>query len=94
MEKYQGEQRKTINTLVYDTSVSAARPYYKPLKASRSGDIVILGGNLYNGKQNDAVNAVFNVYKENGNVDDMDCNNADLVRSALKRKREIEIIKT
>lgn len=78
---------KTINTLVYDTSVSAARPFYKPLKASRSNDIVILGGNL-TGKQNDAVNAVYNALLGKRMLMIWTVNNADLVRNALKESEK------
>ena len=48
---------KSVPRLVYDTSVKAARPYYKPLNPSKSGDTIIIDGILV-GDHDAAVNAV------------------------------------
>ena len=35
---------KSVNRQVFDTATSAARPFYKPIRTSRSGDIMIISG--------------------------------------------------
>ena len=74
---------KTINTLVFDTSVKASRPFYKPLKPTRSGDTLTMGGNLV-GNQKDAINAVYSALQAKRMLMIWTVNNGDLVRSALK----------
>lgn len=78
---------KTINTLVFDTSVKASRPFYKPLKATRSGDTLIMGGILV-GEQDDAVDAVYNALLANKMLMEWTVNNTDLIRSALKESEK------
>lgn len=74
---------KTINRLVFDTSVSAARPYYKPISAHRNGNIIEIGGNLM-GDQNQVVESVYNALIAKKQVMIYTVNNADMIRSALK----------
>ncbi len=74
---------KTINRLVFDVSTSAARPYYKPIITHRSGDTMIISGNLV-GDHNSAVEAVYNALLAQKQVMIYTVNNADIIRSALK----------
>lgn len=74
---------KTINRLVFDISTSAARPFYKPITTQRSGDTMIIGGNLV-GDHNSAVDAVYNALLSQKQVMLYTVNNADMIRSALK----------
>ena len=74
---------KTINRLVFDVSTSAARPYYKPITTQRSGNTMIIGGNLV-GDHNSAVDAVYNALVAQKQVMIYTVNNADMIRNALK----------
>lgn len=74
---------KTVNAQIFDTSISAARPYYKPLLAHRSGDTLILGGEL-KGEQEDVVNAVYNALMAQRLTLIYTANNADMIRDAMK----------
>lgn len=74
---------KTINRLVFDISTSAARPFYKPIKTHRAGDMMEIGGNLV-GDHNSAVEAVYNALISQKQVMIYTVNNADMIRSALK----------
>lgn len=74
---------KTINRLVFDISTSAARPFYKPITTQRSGDTMIISGNLV-GDHNSAVDAVYNALLARKQVMIYTVNNADMIRSALK----------
>lgn len=74
---------KTINRLVFDISTSAARPFYKPITTQRSGDTMVIGGNLV-GDHNSAVDAVYNALLSQKQVMIYTVNNADMIRSALK----------
>lgn len=74
---------KTINRLVFDISTSAARPFYKPITTQRSGDTMVIGGNLV-GDHNSAVDAVYNALLSQKQVMIYTVNNADIIRSALK----------
>lgn len=74
---------KTINRLVFDISTSAARPFYKPITTQRSGDTMVISGNLI-GDHNSAVDAVYNALLSQKQVMIYTVNNADMIRSALK----------
>ena len=50
---------KTVNRQVFDTATSAARPFYKPMITTRSGDLMIISGELI-GDHDGAVDAVYN----------------------------------
>jgi hypothetical protein len=78
---------KTINTLVFNTSVKASRSYYKPLKATRSGDTYIMGGTLV-GDQDQAIDAVYNALLAKKMLMVWTANNGDLVRDALKESEK------
>lgn len=74
---------KTINRLVFDISTSAARPYYKPITTHRSGNTMVISGNLV-GDHNAAVEAIYNALQSQKQVMSYTVNNADIIRSALK----------
>lgn len=74
---------KTVNRQVFDTATSAARPFYKPLITTRSGDTMIISGELV-GSHDGAVEAVYNALLAKRSILIWTANNADMVRSALK----------
>lgn len=74
---------KSVNRFVYDTAKSAARPYYKPLVATQSGDRLILGGELV-GEQDAVVDAVYAAILAQKSIISMTANNAYIIRDALK----------
>lgn len=74
---------KTVNRQVFDTATSAARPFYKPLKTTRSGDTMIISGELV-GNHDGAVDAVYNALLSKRSLLIWTANNADMIRSALK----------
>lgn len=74
---------KTVNRQVFDTAASAARPFYKPIKTKRNGDIMIIGGELV-GDHDMAVEAVYNALLAKQQLLVFTANNADMIRSALK----------
>lgn len=74
---------KSVPRLVYDTSVKAARPYYKPLNPSKSGDTIIIDGMLV-GDHDAAVNAVYAALVAQKQIMKWTVNNADMIRDALK----------
>lgn len=78
---------KTVNRQVFDTAKSAARPFYKPLVASQSGDTLILSGTLI-GDQDAAVDAVYNALVGIRQVLVFTANNADMIRDALKESEK------
>lgn len=78
---------KTVTRQVYDTSVIAARPFYKPLNPTKSGDMIILGGELV-GDHDQAVDAVYNALMGIRNVLIWTANNADMIRDALKESEK------
>ena len=74
---------KSVPRLVYDTSVQAAIPYYKPLNPSKSGDTIIIDGILV-GDHDAAVNAVYAALVAQKQIMKWTVNNADMIRDALK----------
>lgn len=78
---------KTVNRQVFDTATSAARPFYKPIKTTRSGDVMIISGELV-GDHDNAVDAVYNALLSKRTILLWTANNADIIRSALKEAEE------
>lgn len=74
---------KTVPRLVFDTSIKAARPFYRPFKPSKSGDVIIMDGTLV-GDHDAAVDAVFAALLGQITVMKWTVNNADMIRDALK----------
>lgn len=78
---------KTVNRQIFDTAEKTARPFYKPLISVRSGDTLILDGNL-EGNQDDVVEAVYNSLVSIRSLLIWTANNADMIRSALKESEK------
>ena len=70
---------KTVNRQVFDTATSAARPFYKPIKTTRSGDLMIISGELV-GDHDGAVDAVFTALQSKKSILIWTANNADMIR--------------
>lgn len=78
---------KTVNRLVFDTATKAARPFYKGLKTQRSGDTMVISGDLQ-GDHDAAVDAVYNALQGQRVTIIYTANNADMIRSALKESEK------
>lgn len=78
---------KTVNRFVFDTATSAARPFYKGIKTTRSGNIMEISGELI-GDHDSAVDAVYNALQNSKSVLSYTANNADMIRSALKESEK------
>lgn len=74
---------KTVRRLVFDTSKSSARPFYKPLITSTSGDSLFIGGTLV-GDENDVVNAIYTALVGIRTLLNWTANNTNIIRTALK----------
>lgn len=74
---------KTVNRMVFDTATSSARPFYRPIRTTRSGDTMIISGELV-GDHDGAVDAVYNALMAKKSILIWTANNADMIRSALK----------
>lgn len=74
---------KTVNRQVFDTATSAARPFYRPIQTIRSGDTIIIQGNLI-GDHDAAVDSVYNALQGIKQILIYTANNADMIRDALK----------
>ena len=78
---------KTVNRQIFDTATSAARPFYKPILTTRSGDIITIGGDLV-GDHDEAVDAVYNALLTKKEILVWTANNADMIRDALKESEK------
>lgn len=78
---------KTVNRQIYDTAKKAARPFYKPLIATLSGNTLILGGNT-DTDLNSVVDAVYGALIEQRQIIVWTANNADIIRDALKESEK------
>lgn len=78
---------KSVNRQVFDTAASAARPFYKPIKTTRSGDIMIISGEMV-GEHDGAVNAVYNALRGIKSVLTWTANNVEMIKSALKEAEQ------
>ena len=74
---------QTIFSKVADISTRSARPFYKPLKATRSAPTINIGGNLV-GDQDDCVNAIYNAIVGQKTMLTLTANSADMIRDAIK----------
>lgn len=74
---------KTVNRQVFDTATSAARPFYQGMQTTRSGDIMVISGEMV-GDHNSAVDAVYNSLMAKKSLLIWTANNADMIRDALK----------
>ena len=78
---------KTVNRQIFDTATSAARPFYKPIQTIRSGDRMIIQGNLV-GNHDNAVDAIYNALQAKRLLLMYTANNVDMIRSALKESEK------
>lgn len=74
---------QTVYSKVADIATNSAKPFYKPLKASRSAPTINIGGNLV-GDQNDCVNAIYNAIVAQKSMLTLTANNANMIRDAIK----------
>ena len=78
---------KTVNRQVFDTATSAARPFYKPMITTRSGDLMIISGELI-GDHDGAVDAVYNALQSKRVLFIWTANNVKMIRDALKESEK------
>ena len=85
---------KSIGKLVYDISVKTARPFYSPFSPSKSGNTIILNGNMLQ-EDSFVVESVYNALVSSKTLMTWTVNNTDMIRDALKEaeknKREFGI---
>ena len=74
---------KSIASLVYETSVKTARPFYKPFLPSKNGNIITLNGNLLE-DDDVVVDSVYNALLSKRSIMIWTVNNVDMIRSAIK----------
>ena len=86
-EKETKNEITLVGKQVYDTSVSASRPFYKPLKASKNDNSIIIGGTLV-GDHNDAVESVFSALQGIKTLLGITANCIDMIRDALKESEK------
>lgn len=78
---------KTVNRMVFDTATSAARPFYKPILTTRTGDTMIINGNLV-GDHNECVDAIYDRLQAQKTMMIWTANNMDMIRDALKESEK------
>jgi hypothetical protein len=78
---------KSVNRFVFDTATSAARPFYKPIKTTRSGDIMIISGEMV-GDHDGAVDAVYNALQSKRVLFIWTANNVKMISYALKESEK------
>lgn len=78
---------KTVNRQVFDTAISAARPFYKPIITHRNGNVMTIGGELV-GELDAAVDAVYEALQAQKQIILWTANNADMIRDALKESEK------
>ena len=92
-EKQDGKYRtnmQSLTSLVYETAKIGAIPFYKPLKANRKANTIVIDGNTE--ELEIAFNSVYTALLGQKQMFDYTVNNADIIRSALvegaKQKNE------
>ena len=78
---------KTINRFVFDTATSAARPFYKSIKTTSIGDMMIISGEMV-GDHDGAVDAVYNALQSKRVLFIWTANNVKMIRDALKESEK------
>lgn len=78
---------KTINKFVFDISTTAARPFYKNINTARSGDKMIISGDLI-GDHDACVDAIYNAISSKKTLLMWTVNNTDMIRDALKESEK------
>lgn len=74
---------KTITREVFDTATSSAKPFYKPILTHRSGNIMVIEGNLV-GDHDACVDAVYNSLVAKKSLLSLIANDREILRSAVK----------
>lgn len=77
----------TLMTLIYSTAKTSARPFYRPLTATRAGTVIEIGGNC-KGDYNAAFESVYAGLVAALPMLQMTVNDAKMIRSALKNGRK------
>lgn len=78
---------KTVNRRVLETAKSAARPFYKPMIATQSENMLTISGTLV-GDHNNAVDAVYSALQGQKQLMLWTANNAYMIRDALKESEQ------
>ena len=78
---------KSISSQVYEVSKSTARPFYRTFTPSKSGDLIILSGDLV-GDHDGAVDAVYNALLAQKQIYTWTANYAYFLRDALKESEK------
>ena len=78
---------KSISSQVYEVSKSTARPFYRTFTPSKSGDLIILSGDLV-GDHDGAVDAVYQALKAQQQIYTWTANYAYFLRDALKESEK------
>lgn len=78
---------KTVNRQVFDTAKSAARPFYKAMFATQSGNTLTISGDL-DGSLDGAVDAIYEALLAQKQILTWTANNVDIIRDALKESEK------
>lgn len=78
---------KSISSQVYEVSKSTARPFYRTFTPSKSGDLIILSGDLV-GDHDGAVDAVYQALLAQKQIYTWTANYAYFLRDALKESEK------
>lgn len=79
----QRTRAKSVSQMVYDKAVMSARPYYKPLKSSKNGDTIIIGG-ITETPLTDIVDIIYTQLLGIKQLLVITANDTNIIRSALK----------
>lgn len=77
---------KTVNRLVYDTALSASRPFFDGVQSTRGNNVMVISGQLKDEEsgQDACVEAVYNALMGIKQVISFTANDAYAIRDALK----------
>ena len=74
---------QTIPAMVFETSKIAARPFYKPMDAHKTGNFISIGGTTES-NLDDIQDAVYSALAAKSGLMSFIANSADMIRTALK----------
>ena len=80
---------KSVGKIVYETAKASAKPYYKPLLASKTGDTITISGTPIT-ELDAPFEAVYMAIKSQVGMIKFTANNADMIRSAVKESANIK----
>ena len=78
---------KSVKKQIFDASIKMAHFYYRPLKAVKSGDTLVLDGNLI-GDQDACVNDIYDNLVGLRPLLIFTANNGDIIRTALRESEK------